>query len=637
MRIAIYTGHWRSGSNGNGEMWDGSSTINIGGAELWCIRLSQELSLLGHNVYVYNNCPEPYTDNFGVHWDRWYNFEGVYDLTIRSRTALDVDDKRVSSRQTYYVSHDRGIFIDNLLVHATYDDLHMSKVDGIVVLSDWHKERIKERYPLIPDKAFKVLYNGVDKERYANADTVEKERAMVWSSCLDRGLTFFGDYIFPKVKASVPDFKLYICSYNTDIKSRIPEDENIFFLGSLDKDTLAEYQKRASVWCLPNYGYDDFGKPLQETFCMTAVENAIAGNGIVALDKGGISTTLKGYSGLLDASFYDDEKIPTEEEKEAISSLIANEMVKILLDVEYRRQKSVEAKKVCEKYTWSNLAKEWITLYEETEYNQKRMRKKLVYSFYVTEDVYDNIANQTHFKCLKYYSKIFDEIEFHIIHDTGLNKDFIEAFMGYLIDLLPNQNIAFKMRQNTPFGEAIVFKEAVIENQDNSGALVFFAHNKGVTNVTKYDVETILCWIVAMYYFSLHFEDEVIETLVRDKRIAYGSLLTHKPTEDVETIEFYSKNRWAYIGTMFWVNWDKLKAYKERGGIEEPVMCDRFYAEDYLGNIMRHEIVATSHNGRFLIANEDDWYAYTKDYLKIIYDDEYEEFETFFKNLIKLC
>ena len=132
---------------------------------------------------------------------------------------------------------------------------------------------------------------------------------MVWSTCFERGLDFFVDFVFHKIKREVPDFELKLCSYN-DYNKRY---NGIAYLGKLSKEELASEQCKAKIWCYPNLGYTTTENPLKETFCITAVENAAAGNCILTTDLGGLGTTCRGVD-FLSNEFYSDERIDRLEE-----------------------------------------------------------------------------------------------------------------------------------------------------------------------------------------------------------------------------------------------------------------------------------------------------------------------------------
>ena len=292
-----------------------------------------------------------------------------FDYFISSRRAEEITPD-FECPNIYIMSHEIGIFNKYWGNFETFEGLKMDKVKKIGVLSEWHKKATLKMYPELQENQLFITQNGIDQSLYSSFD-YKKKNMMVWSTALNRGMTFFGKYVLPKILKEVPDFELNICSYNLDIKGILPEGPNVHFLGTLTRPELAELQKQAKIWILPNYGYNDFGKPLHESFCMSAVENALAGNAIVCFNKDGLTTTLGGYSGIINADWFDDSpesRSISSEEYEKLAGELASRAVAYLQNEPLREIMADEAKRICTKYTWKNSAitwlKEWGLLYE---------------------------------------------------------------------------------------------------------------------------------------------------------------------------------------------------------------------------------------------------------------------------------
>lgn len=254
------------------------------------------------------------------------------------------------------------------------------------------------------------------------------------------------------------------------------------------------------------------------------------------------------------------------------------------------------------------------------------MTKKLVYNFYLTRGTKDSDINRLHLKCIELFSSVFDEMLFLIsvddMNDIGLIKD-IEY---KLLKLHTKGNITFKIVKNTELRETEAFKNEIVDKMPED-KLVFFAHNKGVTNVATYDKETILYWVAGMYYFSLNYIHEVEYLLTQREIISYGSMLTKNAESNI-------KYNWSYIGTFFWVNSGSLYNHIKHFNIELPVCSNRFYDEEFLGNIYPIEYYPKSHDCRYII-NAVDYYKYAKEYIKIIYEGHgLAEFDDFFNEII---
>lgn len=363
--IGIYCGDFTY----NGNYWD-SGIVRAGGAggsEIWAVELASEFQKFGFHTIVLCCCEYWHFDSEGVEYVPYTMFNSRrqyqhFDYFISSRRAEEICPD-FECPNIYLMSHEIGIFNKYWGNFETFEGLKMDKVKKIGVLSEWHKNATLKMYPQLREDQLFITQNGIDQSLYNNVDYSKKRNMMVWSMALNRGMTFFGEYVLPKILKAVPDFELNICSYNLDIKGTLPNGPNVHFLGTLTRPELAELQKQAKIWILPNYGYNDFGKPLHESFCMSAVENALAGNAIICFNKDGLTTTLGRYSGIINADWFDDmpeNRIISEEEYERLAEELAMRAVAYLQNEALREIMVDEAKRICMKYTWKEAAKTWL-------------------------------------------------------------------------------------------------------------------------------------------------------------------------------------------------------------------------------------------------------------------------------------
>lgn len=256
--------------------------------------------------------------------------------------------------------------------------------------------------------------------------------------------------------------------------------------------------------------------------------------------------------------------------------------------------------------------------------------KRLVFAFYLTNDNLDCEVNRLHFACLSHYCSIFDEIAVTFIKDKDLKEDILHEAERRFINIHKWSSISFNVVENSPLRESLVFKKEIVDKLSEN-KLVFFAHNKGVTNVSKYDKDVIYTWVAGMYFYSLNFIDEVIDTLLNKKYFSYGSFLT-KNNEG----EHCNKYGWYYIGTFFWMNCGKINTYINNVQIKLPSLSDRFYDEEFLGNIYPTWpfIFTASHENKYII-DAKDYYHNAKEYLNTIYQNT-DDFNEFYKNILNI-
>ena len=183
------------------------------------------------------------------------------------------------------------------------------------------------------------------------------------------------------------------------------------------------------------------------------------------------------------------------------------------------------------------------------------MNRKLVFSFYINDNFHDEI-NEIHFKCLNHFKEAFDLADISFIVDEEYNKEYLREAQDRFLSIFLGKNISFSIVPNNEFRESKVFYDKIATRLKDED-LVFFGHNKGVTNVLKYDRQEIYIWVTGMYYFSLNFMDDVESRLLNEKYYCYGSFLSKN-----DEPEKCNKNGWYYVGTFFWINGKKLYQYR---------------------------------------------------------------------------
>lgn len=257
------------------------------------------------------------------------------------------------------------------------------------------------------------------------------------------------------------------------------------------------------------------------------------------------------------------------------------------------------------------------------------MNKKLVFAFYLSKNYVSEIVN-IHFNCLRAFSHVFDEVEIVFILDREYDRNNLLDAEKRFVEIFCGKPITFKHVDNTQYREALVFQNEVVERL-GEGELVFFAHNKGVTNVEKYDKKQIYTWVMAMYFYSLNYMDEVNDALLNKKFMSYGPFLTQNDEPEKPT-----KHGWYYVGTFFWINSRKVQQYAVNNEITLPLMGDRFYAEEFLANIYPSwpYVTAASHGYRYL-RNATNYYEDAADCLTNCYNPAEEGFYDFYEEILR--
>ena len=354
--VGIYCGNLTDGT------WDEETVLKNGGggSETWAVETAREFQRRGFHVIVFGNPDRWKFSLSGVEYVPFQMFNSriqyqKFDYFISSRQAAEITQE-LSCPNVYLMAHD-------VCFHyaGTVSDLKLDRVKKIGYLSDYHKWCLSDWYKYeIPDDKFLKVSNGVDETLYNDVDSFVKKNKMVWSSRSERGLTYFLDWVAPKIKDKIPDFEIDVCLYLEEMKR---EDRDwVHFLGKIGKEELAERQMESKIWIYPNIGFlDTNGSPFQETYCITAVENGMAKNAILTTPSGGLKTTLNGYKGFIGQELIDENEVISGSEKLLkYADIIADKAVKILKDETCRNYLAENAYMISKEHTWKNSVDIWI-------------------------------------------------------------------------------------------------------------------------------------------------------------------------------------------------------------------------------------------------------------------------------------
>ena len=277
--------------------------------------------------------------------------------------------------------------------------------------------------------------------------------------------------------------------------------------------------------------------------------------------------------------------------------------------------------------------------------------RKLVFNFYITKDWRENIVYTIHFNCLNYYKDCFDEVYFAMSCEDPSDIDSINEVEYKLLKIFgTKKKVIFDLVENDPiYCEVPTFKREIIDKlgEDN---LVFFGHLKGVMDIKLVDMynedpEDIYRRICGLYYFSLEGErkeKEVTRSLMKDVcAISYGAFMTQFTCEH----KLKNVNAWYYAGTFFWINSRRLKDYIEDNNIKLPSYRDRFYAENFLGDIYpifalvteigKSDMLAASYRSRYIYNGAPNKIDFNGQ-IKFLIEGQEEQFNDFVQEMKKV-
>lgn len=269
------------------------------------------------------------------------------------------------------------------------------------------------------------------------------------------------------------------------------------------------------------------------------------------------------------------------------------------------------------------------------------MKHKLVFHFFLQKDYKINRANKIHFECMKRFLNVFDECLFVIAKAENTTDDIVKDFEKNIITIVTAKKCCFKIVENSVYREAKTFKEEIIDKlTEPYDGLVFFAHNKGITNYTQYSMEYVDKWICSLYYLSLNFINEVETDLCgriyNFQSFFYGSILT-QATKEPDDHVFINKNNVFYSGSFYWLNTGALLRYIKHYNISIPNVVDRAYVEAFPGEIFDWESKRlSSHNFKIVFFPKDSSWIDLDRALNFIFSkEEMDEFNNFYTETVK--
>lgn len=337
--------------------WDENTVKNgMGGSETWAHEISIRLAQKGYEVTTYAYPEEdhdPYPNYHLVSYEKYEKdiIEKRFDYFIYSRYTGAISPY-LKCDNVYVMAHDVCLVPPEEF--PTY--IGLGRVKKYCYLSEWHKQNLLQlysQYGLNENMLYKVT-NGYSNEYYDNIDLDNKSNSMVWSSSLLRGFDVFYEGVFLPLLYKHRDLRLIVCTGTLQdvdkfllLNSRMLPGVEI--CEKLSKEKLAEVQRNAKFWVYPG--------TFPETFCITAVENAAAGNVIISPLSYGLKTTLGNIE------YLNDMDLPIMDSKNTGSFI--SEVDKILENDDLRKQYANECLKQAQEYSWDRATDDFIKLFNE--------------------------------------------------------------------------------------------------------------------------------------------------------------------------------------------------------------------------------------------------------------------------------
>lgn len=236
-------------------------------------------------------------------------------------------------------------------------------LDYMCALSNWHKNFLLHSGLKMDEEKVKIFPNGIDLKRYEKDQIMQKiekkvpkNAKFVYSSSPDRGLWYLLQ-IWPYLREEFPEATLDVCygvhKWTNQLKwahgkigemalgiEILLEQPGVNNLGKIGQDQLSKLQIEADAWLYP---FDPMSPT--ESGCITAIENAAAGNAMVTTDADCMEDEFGKISKIIPLPFQAEH--------------YAEETIGFLKDTPFISYKRDIARQFSEKRDWPVIAKQW--------------------------------------------------------------------------------------------------------------------------------------------------------------------------------------------------------------------------------------------------------------------------------------
>lgn len=285
----------------------------LGGSESAVILMSKELSNIGFDVTVFNNCDDSTNSSSGEYDNVRYidNKDGPthdehYDVVVVSRTI----DPFISQKYPFVrTAGKRFLWLHDTFIegdHLVEDLITSGTIDNVFTLSDWHTSYIltcahgrKRNYEVLKKSIFQTRNGAVC--HIPEVDLSDKDRNhFVYNASATKGMIPLVESIWPEIKKEIPDARLTIiggfyrfregadpdAQENTVEELTTREDlkeQGVTFTGVIPQHEIASILANASMMLYPG--------AFPETFGISSLESLLYKTPLVTTRFGALEET----------------------------------------------------------------------------------------------------------------------------------------------------------------------------------------------------------------------------------------------------------------------------------------------------------------------------------------------------------
>jgi glycosyltransferase involved in cell wall biosynthesis len=329
-----------------------------GGSETAFVEITRAMARLGCEVTAFNNCGRsalhrgveyhPFRHSLPMLAERRFDvmvvsrFFGFFNLPIRAQLKV-------------LWNHDT---LENPGSLRNIQD----EIDLFLVLSRFHRDNYLTRLPQLDDRMV-VTRNGLNFELLdmAGLGASRDPDKLIYASRPERGLKVLLEEIWPRLKAARPSLRLCVCGYDVPAGSLDPalpplyeyldylcrRGPDVTVLGSLPKLEYYRHLAESAMMIYPCV--------FPEISCIVALEAQALGTPILTSDSFALSETVAAASFRVKGRPGSPQYIQDYVER----------ALNLLGDPEGARRAAGECRRaIREKYSWDQIAKEWMRIFD---------------------------------------------------------------------------------------------------------------------------------------------------------------------------------------------------------------------------------------------------------------------------------
>lgn len=390
-----------------GLVYDGNTLKHrgLGGSESAVILMSRELTRLGFDVTVFNNCKDK-TSSDGIYDGVRYidlsdlkNNNESFDIVISSRNVIPF----VPQHEVEYAQHLLNIFGINagdkikaedfhhivqnskyraVWMHDTFcsgdESLERLVVSGyineIFVLSDWHSTYVmncehgdKRNFEVLKRNAF-MTRNGITKYHDEVDITKKDPNLYVYNASVTKGMLPLIEDIWPRVKERLPDAKLKVIGGFYKFSDNSPGDEqekkfwqlyhdnekknlDVEFTGIVKQSEIADILSEASYMIYPS--------AFPETFGISTLESLYYCTPLITTRFGALEeTAIEDVSYMIDYPIEPNGLFPNISFENQVNCFV-DRVVEVYNDPYLHQQKQHACRKIKDICGWDTVALQW--------------------------------------------------------------------------------------------------------------------------------------------------------------------------------------------------------------------------------------------------------------------------------------